>query len=574
MNGSLARALRWLGPLLLCLASAAPAWADALVRSQAMRADTIAEYFIEPGRVRVALEIGPGDLRAFANLLPDEVHAALELPPRTQALRLKEFFERDLVIQDASGMPLPGRLLSIGPRPRIARDEISGEPLEPTADAPPEQVVFAELEYLFDGQPEQLVLLGPRSSEQLAVGFVAYHGSVAVNDFRYLTPAQTLTLDWGDPWYTHFGHRALRRQYFAPMSGFLYVEPYQVRKEIVFRPFDLQRFVDLDLAGRAAIPAEIQPELKRAAADFLREHHIVEIDGRRIEPELARVNFLERSLRTSAVVDPPRELDIHSAVIGVIFVYPTDGLPQRVTMDWDLWDERIQRVPASAVDQAGPLPSFLDPEDRVLVWQNFLKRPELPTLVDVVAPPSPLQRALVPGRWALGALAIAALALAARTRRHLAAASLAALLAVVVFWVGGQASISDERARDVVGDLLHNVYRALDFRGEEAVYDALARSVQGDLLQRIYLETRRSMELASQGGARARVKSVELEELAARSAGAGAFSARAQWTVTGSVGHWGHIHQRQNRYRADLVVAPIDGAWKITALEILEESRL
>ena len=65
-----------------------------------------------------------------------------------------------------------------------------------------------------------------------------------------------------------------------------------------------------------------------------------------------------------------------------------------------------------------------------------------------------------------------------------------------------------------------------------------------------------------------------IEALAAENAGDGAFSARAEWVVTGSVGHWGHIHQRRNRYRADLVVAPIGGAWKITALEILEESRL
>jgi hypothetical protein len=164
--------------------------------------------------------------------------------------------------------------------------------------------------------------------------------------------------------------------------------------------------------------------------------------------------------------------------------------------------------------------------------------------------------------------------LAARTRRHVPTAALTVLLAAGAFWLGSQASVSDERARGVVGDLLHNVYRALDFRGEEAVYDALARSVEGDLLQQIYLETRRSMELASQGGARARVKGVELEELTAESAGDGAFAARAIWNVTGSVGHWGHVHQRRNRYRADLVVAPRDGAWKITALEILEESRL
>ena len=48
----------------------------------------------------------------------------------------------------------------------------------------------------------------------------------------------------------------------------------------------------------------------------------------------------------------------------------------------------------------------------------------------------------------------------------------------------------------------------------------------------------------------------------------------ATWTVIGSVGHWGHIHQRQNQYQARLHVAPIEGEWKLVGLDILEEKRL
>jgi len=39
----------------------------------------------------------------------------------------------------------------------------------------------------------------------------------------------------------------------------------------------------------------------------------------------------------------------------------------------------------------------------------------------------------------------------------------------------------------------------------------------------------------------------------------------------GSVGHRGHIHIRKNQYEADIAV---DGAWKITGLELLEEKRI
>jgi hypothetical protein len=48
----------------------------------------------------------------------------------------------------------------------------------------------------------------------------------------------------------------------------------------------------------------------------------------------------------------------------------------------------------------------------------------------------------------------------------------------------------------------------------------------------------------------------------------------AQWTAMGTVGHWGHIHMRKNQYEANITVEPVDGAWKITDLELLEEKRI
>ena len=119
-----------------------------------------------------------------------------------------------------------------------------------------------------------------------------------------------------------------------------------------------------------------------------------------------------------------------------------------------------------------------------------------------------------------------------------------------------------------------NIYRAFDFRGEEQIYDTLERSVEGDLLTRIYLETRKGLELANQGGARAKVKEIELLELSAEPADGGGIVADATWNVSGSVGHWGHVHQRRNQYRAQLHIAPIQGTWKLTDLEILQEQRL
>ena len=69
------------------------------------------------------------------------------------------------------------------------------------------------------------------------------------------------------------------------------------------------------------------------------------------------------------------------------------------------------------------------------------------------------------------------------------------------------------------------------------------------------------------------VKEIEMVGVDASTEGTG-FVARSTWNVAASVGHWGHIHQRRNRYVADLTVAPVGGVWKVTGMELLEEEQL
>jgi hypothetical protein len=51
-----------------------PAVADAIVRSTAMFADTIAEYYAEEDHLRLELEIGQADIASFRSLLPDQIY--------------------------------------------------------------------------------------------------------------------------------------------------------------------------------------------------------------------------------------------------------------------------------------------------------------------------------------------------------------------------------------------------------------------------------------------------------------------------------------------------------------------
>ena len=252
----------------------------------------------------------------------------------------------------------------------------------------------------------------------------------------------------------------------------------------------------------------------------------------------------------------------------------------------------MQRVPATATDPAGPLPTFLTPGDNVHTWTNFLKNYTLPTVQEVTVRGSLGEMKLPLGPLAALVLLLPLGGLLVYRLRHGAPVKGIVVVAVLVS-IGGVASypytqvaftrpvaaageLGDEQSRALLQTLLKNAYRAFDFREEEDVYNKLALTVNGDLLADLYLQNRKSFAIKKAGGAQAKIKKVDIQQAQARRLGSGAlgYAITGRWTALGTVGHWGHIHTRQNLYDAVVTVEAIDGRWKITDLELLEERRI
>ena len=311
--------------------------ADAIMVTRAMTASTIAEIFITADSIRVELEIGVDDLIGFRNLMPDPIYERMGYDPESYPQRLDRFMSEDWTITADGGRRLEGRVESLLVRRRLGRDEVTGEPL-PATEEQDEPAVFAVLVYEMPARPRNLTFKPPIRDDTRFVGanigFVVYHMGLPVTDYRYLGTEETLELDWDDPWYSRFQNRNLRRRFDAPISAFLYIENYEVRKEVIARPKDLQQWIDLGLAGKDTIRVAEQEELKRRVAEFFKENSSVTIDGRKPEPVLDRINFVRRTLRRTGVIDPPEDLPVISATLGVIYVYPVDSLPDVVSMSW------------------------------------------------------------------------------------------------------------------------------------------------------------------------------------------------------------------------------------------------
>jgi hypothetical protein len=589
------------GILLAGLLTAAAARGDWINLTGAETAPNIAEITVFDDRVEVALEVYVGDLKVFRDLIPDDWLTGMKVDRPPLAERLKRFSEQGLRIVTDTGETLQAELRLAKPRLRKDRYSpfagmINPYTLGKVGEAPADKrVLYVELVYPFGGTaPKTLTISPPLDAEgraEVSIGFILYHKSVPVIDFRYLSAPSTLILN-PDPWYSRFDNPNLSRHHKDALMSFLYVEPYEVRHEILTRVKDLAQWMDLGLRGDRYIELDELEPLRQRIGDFLLHKNPVKVDGKPVKPILDRTNYVKLGLTGVRILEVPERLEIDSAVVGVILTYITGGMPQQVTVDWQLFTDQIQRVPATATDPAGPLPTFLTPEDHVHTWTNYLKHYELPTVqqAEVAGSLGELRLPALSLVCLAGFIGAAGWTLSSRRRAKplrlplavgaLCLASAAAAYPFAQIAVSRPAlmagELNDERAAALLQALLKNVYRAFDFREEEDVYDKLALTVSGDLLTDIYLQNRRSLAIQQAGGAQAKVKEVTVESAhAERVPGDGlTYALHGTWTALGTVGHWGHVHQRKNRYEAVVTVAAKDGVWKVVGLEMRDEHRI
>ncbi len=577
-----------------------PAKADWINLSGAENARNIAEIHITRDHVKIEFEIFVGDAVTFHRLIPDKYLTDIKVQRPPLNARMRQFSSEDLRVI-ADGEQLVARLELFEPRFRKVRrspnvgkiNPYTGQPIP----GPPndKRVLYAELVYPFRSRPQSLTIVPPLDENgvnRATIGFMTFHKGVPIHDFKYLSESSTVTLDWIDPWYSEFANKALRRWQTGGVLSFLYIEPYEVRHEILARVKDLSAWMDLGLQGDEFIEADENEPLKQRVGDFFLKHDRVLIDGKQLRPILDRTSFVKYSSTASVFVQQPERLPIDTAMVGVIVTYLTPGIPQEVSCQWDLWSERIRKVPTDAIDPAGGFPSYVTPDDNVQVWRNFLKQYTIPT-VEKVAVAESLHSIQLP--LASVACGILVLSIVWRIQKRklegkrvgvqfgfaalLVAAGIMLFphMKVSVTRPGSIASrVTNDEGAAIVENLLKNVYRAFDFRAEEDVYVKLAVSASGDLLTELYLQNRRSFQVQQAGGAQANVKEIDVLDVNVESSPKRprALNLRSHWTALGTVSHWGHIHTRQNRYQAIVTVEPVEGAWKITGLDLLEEERL
>ena len=567
---------------------------------------TEAQAFVTASRVRMRIQLFAEDLFLFQELEPDD-QDVIDADQLQRGLDQHRDFLLDKVqILDASGKALPSDVTDLQP-----------------FDIPEEGIAVAELmlfsatyqlEFTYDDPPEFLTFQQNISDEsfifpsEMKITIHQAGTELTVRDSLKPGKSKTVRFDWAgsqpgddssdaewDAWFEKQREATLGITSYSSVYSFIYVEPAEVRHEVLIPLATLKEILHLKHADPAFITVEEQAGVRDLIEDWLGSGNPTMINRQMVRPEFTRVDFYGLDLKDFARQAEAREVSLANGRAGIIMTYrPKSDDIKSVTLAWDEFSSALRKVEAVVFTgekglQKFEFSRFKKPEENEFKWKAnpaFTR-----AAIENVAAVYPAQPQVVFSPAGLALLLVAAISWFVVPKK---ARFLSFLLMVAAFavWPVQQMqfdspfeeveTVSASTAEAAFQQLHAGMYRALDFGTEGRIYEVLETNVDGQLLEDLYLQLRESLRMKEQGGAVARVQSIErLEGGLVPSTAASAkevawpgFQYRSTWTVSGTVEHWGHIHERNNKFSALFTIQEDEGDWKITDLQMEEQESL
>lgn len=567
---------------------------------------TEAQAFVTASRVRMRIQLFAEDLFLFQGLEPND-EDVIEADQLELGLdKHRDFLLDKVQILDASGKALPSDVTDVQPF------EIPDEGI-PVAELMLHSATY-QLEFEYDEPPEFLTFQQNISDEnfifpsEMKITIHQAGTDLTVQDSLKPGTSKTIRFDWTDnqpgddasekewdAWFEKQREATLGITSYSSVYSFIYVEPAEVRHEVLIPLATLKEILPLKHADPAFITVDEQAGVRALIEEWLGSNNPTMINGRMVPPEFTRVDFYGLDLKDFARQAEAREVSLANGRAGIIMTYrPKADDIQSIALSWDAFSSALRKVEAVVFTGAKGIEKFefsrfKKPEENEFRWKaNPASRPTPIESVPATYAPQP--------RLSFSILSLALLAIAAVSwfvlpkKARLVSAVL--MVAGLVAWPLQQTTIDSPfeqpqpmkatAADDAFQKLHDGMYRALDFGTEERIYEVLETSVDGQLLEDLYLQLRESLKMKEQGGAVARVKQIERldgslvdpELSTAEDVAWPGFQYRSTWTVSGTVEHWGHIHERNNKFSALFTVEDDDGNWKITGLQMEDQESL
>lgn len=550
-----------------------PAMADLVSPYGGETAPNFVELSVNKDHVRVALEIDLNDYPYF--VVPDDGSGA------SLADRTGQNFE---VLSDDVALTRVVRAIDV--RPRVQRQTAATAQLAPRPRS--EQVVFVDMEFPFQDQPERITFVPPMNEAGVplaSLGMVAEHVGVLVTDYRYLSRAETIVPDWDDPWFSAFENPNLTRHHKSPLMSFLSMEPREVRHEIIFRLKDLEAWAELDLGTAERLSEGQIARIRDSAAALFGQSNPVTIDGTVVPPATVTVSRIAVGAEGLRILPDEAEADRTTMLMGVVLSYPHAVLAQEVEMNWELFPDGMEIIPLTLSDPAGSVPGQIYRDDPVVTWTNHLTAWDDPQTAPVVVKTAgSLNLPLMALGFGIATLvfAFSAWRSGALRRSLLLGVSGACAAAAVVTYpvkraipVSINSELTEMTSQAVMQGLLENVSTAMLEPQDETFVTALDPFVDKGNQDSVGAELRRGLSVTLPSGAVAktdRVFDLQIESVTPGQS-RNEHQILANWTAQVSGSHWGHFHRRAVTYRGLVNVSQQGDEWQLDGLTILSAQK-
>lgn len=578
-------------------------WIAAVLMPAALSAErhpisiTEASMFVTRTKAITRIQMFAEDLVLFQALEPNDQDRIAPADLKRALEDHKAFLLEKFSLRDATGNLLQGQVTDMKPFEIPADGIPSGEMMMHTA--------VYEIEHTFAQPPEFLTIQQDISDENFIIpsemSLHVHQSGTGLNYTERLLPGASTTIrfDWEnaladnasdqewESWFEKQREKTLGITSYSSVYSFVYIEPAEVRHEMLIPLATLGTLISLEHADPAFVEVAEQDKIREAIRKWLKDENPVLINGTRVLPEFARIDFYSLNLSDFATQAEPQKVSMASGRVGVIMSYRTpDDSVRDVSMLWNLYYSGMNKIPAVVIAYPDKMDrfefsKFKTAEQNTLTWQCPAE--SLPAPVkSVPAPNLNKPRLLIPVGTIAGVL-LGCIAIAMTRGIGLRSAFASLILLSVVLYKPLSIKIenpfipapelSAKDADETFRALHTGMYRALDFGSEDRIYDVLAATVDGPLLEDLYLQLRKSLEVREQGGAVARIREITVDsgDQVPRSDTKvvwPGFEYKATWTVAGTVEHWGHIHERQNQFEATFTIEPKDGVWKFTRMDI------
>jgi len=548
-------------------------------------APNIAEIDIDGDKLRINLEISAVDAGVFWPKIPpaENIYELATMIAGRQDIAFKLYTNKTEI--------KPNRLsVRIGER-KPRKSPFAGK-IDPRTgirmpDLPADKIILLTIvEYPIKGV-NHLKILPPLDNDDVAaatIGFTSRHGKTPVSGFHYLSQPESLNIDWKDPWNTHFESQKINRHNRYPLRSFLYVEPRQIRHEILLRPRDLLTWTKQSFNAWQPLTTKKRNFLRRITLDYLKNKNPTTIDNETSLPISTEIVFLRANNIGYTEIAEDESIEVGSLIIGYREKFHVNELPQSVNIDWKIFTDTINSVPTIIQDPAGPFPTHVVPEFPDIQWHNYLYDYRAPSS-DAV--PIENSSAIIPIAVLFAFCFSVLLILTLRTRKVEAKNKHPILFygivlvcaGVIYYALPGELRVplpgttNKKELSEITKTLLIRLAAAYEEPQTEALKLQLANLVNGDNfentttnLSQIY----QPLTASGSSGSLKYIQNLEIEHVDQLLINGGkAFSITSKWQAIVEDYSWGHMEQKPREIRANIEIIQSDNHWKISAFRPL-----